>query len=187
MEAMGWIYHSYLDQCQCMIKLIYSVSQADRWVQIVGFLFWFWVFCCVWLFSSWQQWNLSNGSPFFYWSLTLFINFLKFHVEKYEKVPSCVNALIIEERVPLMSAAVSAHSLLMPGRVIEQWCSAGHVLQAEAGRECSCRHKSIWNSSPTSSFIPTLLFFLPTLLVCSFVGKQVSCLLSHSCFSACNK
>lgn len=63
-----------------------------------------------------------------------------------------------------MSAAVSAHSLLMTGRVIvSKWCSSGHVLQAEAGRECDSRQQSIWNSSPTSFFFyvtpcPTLLW-----------------------------
>lgn len=62
--------------------------------------------------------------------------------------------------------------LLMPRRVTEKWYSAGHVLWAEAGRECSCRHKSIWNSSTPCFFYTHSAFFLPTLLARSFVGKQ---------------
>lgn len=86
-----------------------------------------------------------------------------------------MNAHITEERVPLMSAAVSGHSLLMPGRVIEKWCSAGHVLQAEAGRECSCRHKPIWNSSLTCFFIDTLLVFYPLCLCTLWESKYLAC------------
>lgn len=93
---------------------------------------------------------------------------VKFHMEKCEEVLQIVwMHTWQEERVPLMSAAVWAHSLLIAGRAIEKWCSAGHVLQAEAGREGNCRQKSIWNSSPNSSFYVTVL-------VHSFVGKQVS-------------
>lgn len=49
--------------------------------------------------------------------------------------------------------------LLMPRRVTEKWYSAGHVLWAEAGRECSCRHKSIWNSSTPCFFYTHSAFF----------------------------
>lgn len=172
-----------------MKKLVYSVSQAGRWGQVVLKFLRKSIFsiseivffkCRTWFFFfflSWPQWSLSNGSPFFYWYLTLFINFGQIsYGEIWRSLTSCVNAHITEERVPLMSAAVSAHSLLMPRRVIEKWCSAGHVLQAEAGRECSCRHKSIWNSSPPCFFLYTLCFFF-THSACALLCGKASILL----------
>lgn len=175
MEVVGYTTVTYLVQCQCILRLVHSVSQAGRRVQIIvkqNHFFYIW--------NCFQMWNmifffvLTTMKPLKWFSLFLLIfdplhwfrsNFIWRNTKKSYKLCECPHH---RKRVHLMSAAVSAPSLLMPRRVIEKWCGAGHVLQAETGRECNHRHKCIWNSSPTS-------FFYITVLVHSFVGKRLAC------------